>query len=134
MLTKITLGCFSGAVGSIVIIIFLASLLAPDRPDVPYGSMMPMPIFYVGILGAVFGAIVHLISRKRIAQAAATGLIGGGIVGKIMLSFWLDNNLPRFHYSNVIIYMPVVIISGLIAVLGIALVIRLVVSKGHSVQ
>jgi hypothetical protein len=104
-------------------------VFAPDPPDVPYGSNMLMPIFYLGILGAVVGAMVDLASKNRLSQAAVTGIVGGGITGKIILSYWLDGSYPLFHYSNVIILMPVAIVSGLVVLFGIALVIRLAISK-----
>lgn len=134
MLANIFAGFFSGAVVSIPIAFGLEWLVAPDSPDVPYGSMMPILIFYLGIIGAIIGAMANLVSRKRKTQAAVTGVIGGSIVEMIMLSFWLNGPYSLFHYSNVIIFMPVVIASGLLVISSIALAVRVVLSEGRNTQ
>ena len=121
---KILFGFFLGVAGCVAITFlldyFLVSKLRNEGADlVPYGSALGAPIFYSGILGSLVVAMLDFLSRNQHTNAAAMGIIGGGIAGSLNFMVWMSSGYPPFHYSNIIIFMPVVIVSGLVVLAGV---------------
>ena len=126
MLTKILLGFFIGAAGCIAITFALdeylvAELRSKGADVVPYGSALGAPIFYSGILGALAVVMVDFVFKNQYINASSTGIVGGMIVGGINFMVWKGSSYPPFHYSNVIIFLPVIAVSGLIIFTGVVL-------------
>ena len=131
---KIIVGLFLGAIFTIASSMALESylvplLVKPGAERVPYGNALSPIIFGSGVLGAVMGWMIDLNTKSQSSKAAAIGIVAGTLSLAVILTLWIGSGYPILDVSNLILFVPLTIVSTSVFIFAIALFLRTRLSK-----